>query len=390
MSHNAQPPDVRFDDMRLSVAVVARVVNDLYADDQELVDLCFWLHGYCLKVRYVWKKVLPKKGFAHELVLKVWKGKATDAELKEFKRLARAFRDETSPKGNDFDNAPVAKTSVAKTIWQQLDIGLEHSRRGNPYILIFIGDAGIGKTTIFTAHAEMNNHGRSCYYRARSGGGLKLMISDIAKLNNGDHTQNHARVLAQVHESFWSSRQLLVDEAHLLIAEKSDKQPKIETLRGLADICRCSVVLAFTEDNFESGLANTGYNIRQLAWRGRFIRLPKFSELKESVQDSDIKALLKFYCPDLKATEDLLTALKAVGTHDMGGFGGIANVIKDALIEADVNKTELDEELILTSVAAQYHPGRPADAGKGIKGIAAGSKEATLNVLNVKRGRRRR
>ena len=60
MANNPQPPEVRFDDMKLSVGRVGRTVNELYTGDEyrELRELCLWLHGYCLKVRHVWKKAM--------------------------------------------------------------------------------------------------------------------------------------------------------------------------------------------------------------------------------------------------------------------------------------------------------------------------------------------
>jgi hypothetical protein len=52
--------------------------------------------------------------------------------------------------------------------------------------------------------------------------------------------------------------------------------------------------LLFTDDRFESGLAHTRYNDRQLTRRGRIVYLP------DAATDEDIRALYDYAMPDLK------------------------------------------------------------------------------------------
>jgi hypothetical protein len=346
-----------FNELRLSVAAVGHVANEAYADLPELRDLCLWLHGYCLKVRHVWKRSLTQQGIEHALVIDVWRGKADAEQLKEFVRQVKPFRAEcgTANKGG------YANTSFAQIIWGQLNVALRHSQRGHNYVLAIEGDAGCGKTTIFKAWSEANNHGISCYYRAQPCGGLKTLLSDLAHLNGADSSQNLSRTWQTVRDCFWPGRVLIIDEAHLLVDEDSAKQRKIEVARTIADECQCAVVLGFTDDRFESAIGSR-YPVRQLTRRGRFIHL------HEQGTDEDIEALVKFRAPNLKLTEKLWTIFKSVNGHDLGGFGGVANLLIDADEEADREGIDLGEQVILRCAKMQY------DAEKG-------GKEKTLRAL---------
>ena len=373
MAHNAEPPDVRFDEMKLSVARVGRTANELYEDAPERRDLCLWLHGYCLKVRHVWKKVIVKHEIPHQICLAIWKGEADAAQRKDFIRLVKPFRE----KCGESNKGAFARTSFTDTIWHQLDVAKYHSEHRDPYILIIIGGAGCGKSTGFYHWGLANNHGASCYYRAKHAGGLKVMLADLAEINGCNHNQNHARVLSSVHECFWPGRVLLVDEAHGLL-DNNPKQRKLEALRDIVDARECALALAFTDNNFERDVAESGYIFNQLAWRGRFIRLAR------SGTDKDIRTLFQFRCPDLDLTPKLRDVLSAVNEHEMGGFGGVSNVIKDAIFEADRRDVELSETMLLTSAKMQYGI---EDARTGTK---AGAKEATLQIIRSYRARRGR
>lgn len=364
-------PD-RFDEMRLSVARVGRTANELYADQPDLRQLCLWLHGYCMSVRHVWKKVVDKHGIDHDLILAVWKGEADREQLKEFVRLVKPFREGCGAE----NRGAFARTSFIETIWHQLDIARLHSEEGDPYVLIVIGGAGCGKSTAFKHWGVENNHGASCYYRAKHAGGLKAMLADLAEINGCNTSQNHARTLAAVHDCFWPGRVMLIDEAHGLLEARNAKQRKLETLRGVADDKECALALAFTDENFERDIAESGYIFNQLAWRGRFIRLPRQGT------DNDIRLLFKFRCPDLKLSADLFEKLKAVNEHEMGGFGGVSNVVKDAVFEANRRRVDLTETMVLTSIKMQYGAGDPE------RGEKPGGKEATLR--NINRYRRKR
>lgn len=377
--------DTRIPALQLSVAALARVVNELYAErDDNLPALCYWLHGYCLKVRHVWARVLEEHGIDRDLCLAVWNGSASDAQIKTYCGLTEKLRKHCG----DENKCDYALTSVAKTMWHQLNIAHDYSRRGDPYLVMFIGDAGDGKTTILQAHEREFNHGTSTYVRARIGG-IKAIASEIVYRCGGDPTQNYPRVMKQCYESFWSGRHLSVDEAHLLIAAKSDTQPRLEFIRGIIDIGRCSGCLAFTEDAFESGLAESRYNFRQLAWRGNIIRLTRFPDRTEDVRKADIRALLKFYCPNIDPSAALIKTLDGVGKHEMGGFGGIANVIRHASIESDTRGVKLTEGLLNSVAMMQYDPGEKEDAAAGTKYRAPGMKERTLQLIHQRRGKRR-
>ena len=358
--------EIRWDHVTMSVGRVGRTANELYADNDELKHLCLWLHGYCMKVRHVWKKALAKRDISHELVLPVWKGEADDKQLKEFVTLVRRFREECGAENKGL----YARTSFTDTIRHQLDIARLHSDEGDPYIVIFIGGAGCGKSTSFEHWAVDNNHGASCYYRAKHAGGIKAVLGDLAEINGCNTTQNHARTLNAVFDCFWPGRVLLVDEAHGLLDSQNPKQRKLEVLRSIVDDKKCAMALAFTDDNFERDIAQSGYIFNQLAWRGRFIRLPRCGT------DNDIRVLFKFRCPDLTLTPTLFEKLQAVNEHEMGGFGGVSNVIKDAIFEANKRNVELTESLLLTSLRMQYGAGDPE------KNQKPGGKEATLRMIN--------
>ena len=361
--HNAETPDVRFNEMKLSVAAVGHVANEAYADWKELRELCLWLHGYCLKVRHVWKRTLGEHGIDHDLVLDVWKGKADESRLKEFVRLVKSFRADCGSK----NRGAYAETSFAEIIWGQLNVALRHSQRGHNYVLAIEGDAGCGKTTIFRAWAESNNHGISCYYRAQPCGGLKTMLADLCYINGGDSSQNLSRSWQTVRECFWPGRVLIIDEAHLLVDEDSQKQRKIEAARTIADECGCAVVLGFTDDRFEAAIGSR-YPIRQLTRRGRFIHL------HDQGTDDDIEALVKFRAPKLQITKSLWTVFHSVNEHELGGFGGISNLLIDAEEEADRGRIELTESVILRCAKMQYDPEK-------------GGKEKTLRALRRYKGR---
>lgn len=370
MPNNAQPPDVRFDEMKLSVARVGRVVNELYADQPELRQLCFWLHGYCLKVRHIWKRVIVKENIPHDLCLAVWKGDANAGQVKDFVRLVKPFREKCgAPNKGTF-----VKTSFIEIIWEQLDVAKYHSEREDPYLLIIIGGAGCGKSTGFYNWAVTNNHGTSCYHRARNSAGKKTLLAGIAKANGADESQNSARVESVVYDCFWPGRVLLIDEAHGILS-KNPKQYALEAVRGIADERRCAAALAFTDDNLERDLAKSGYIFNQLAWRGRFIRLPRAGTKK------DIRNLFSFRCPDLDLTPKLELVFEEINEHRMGGFGGVANVIGDALLAAERRDVDLTETIILTSAKMQY------GLGDAKTGEQPGAKEKTLRVIDQYRRR---
>ena len=113
------------------------------------------------------------------------------------------------------------------------------------------------------------------------------------------------------------------------------------------------------------------YPIRQLTRRGRFIHL------HDTGTDDDIEALVKFRAPRLTITDKLWTIFRAVNAHELGGFGGVSNILIDAEEGTDKrNRTQRSPHRPLCKNAVR--PGKRRE-GKNLQSVAALSALDTVN-----------
>jgi len=320
---------------------VVRNCRDAYTADQ--ADLVIW--SFYRAINMTWQEAAGFYEMDTAVLNRVWRGKGTADELAAALQTFAAIKEATGKNA-----APrYAQTSAARKIIHALDIGRDlvgRSKRDPGFI--FIGaDAGAGKSTCLQAWAEDNNHGLSCYMPNDRIGGTKHIVQELARLNNINTWISYNDMLPRVQRCM-DRRILLVDDAHKLLEPATISLPKLEYFMGLHDTTNVVIVLAAALDKFGEMLSLTAYNAKQF-WR----RCAYHVLLTDPATRKDIEAVWRYMCPKLTLTNELATIFEAVNAHELGGFGKVSAIIKDAMRFADKRNEKLTAPLVLAVASEQ-------------------------------------
>jgi hypothetical protein len=313
----------------------------LQYDDTDLINLVVWHNGYCIARKISPRQCAEEIGLEFDTITRVWLAEAEPTEIAAFKKAVTPFRESVS--ATERANCRYADNSYSDAIIKAFDATRRRSQRGQISISFVDGDAGCGKTTVATALSATYNHGWTRLFTPMPLGGDKALVYDIADMLGIDSSQNYYRTLKRVYAYFRPGMVLIVDEAHRLIREDSERQKALELFRDIADRRRVGIMLLSTDGKFEQWLNKTEYNQRQL-WRRqvRIVHLPR------EASEPDILALYRFKCPRISLAEKTLKSMLVINGDKKGGYGAIAMAIDDATdlaIEQDRGLTQRDLDL---------------------------------------------
>jgi DNA transposition AAA+ family ATPase len=294
---------------------------------REQAELALW--SYYRSLPMTWREAAAFFDVESAVLKKLWLGALDGAEL------TAALKAVAEVKESSGRNATprYAMTSAARKFGHALEVALDTADADlpltKPRIIFIAADAGAGKTTLLRAFAEANNHGRTCYWQPDRIGGLKHCVQELAALNNINSYVSYNDMLPRV-QSCFDHRILIVDDAHTLIEDGSNRLRKLEFLLGLHDTRRVTIVMAAALDRFGSALSEVRYNHKQFFRRCRYKLI-----LDDPASRKDVEALWTFHFPRLALPDELRTILEALNAHAQGGFGAVAAVLDDVRRFAD-------------------------------------------------------
>jgi DNA transposition AAA+ family ATPase len=311
----------------------------LQYDDEELINLVVWHNGYCIARKISPRQCAEEIGLEFDLITRVWLADATPDELKSFTKAVVPFREQVCEKQRL--QFRYYENQYSEEIVKVFHATRRRSERGQIAMSFIDGDAGCGKTTIAKALCASYNHGWTRLFTPKPMGGDKALIYDCAEMLGIDCSQNQHRTLNRVYSWFRPGMVLIIDEAHRLIREDSERQKHLELFRDIADRTGAGMMLLSTDGKFEKWIAETDYNQRQY-WRRqcRIIHLPRLAP------DDQVIGLFKFKCPGLPLADKTLKAMLTINHDDKGGYGAVAIAIDDALDLAIESDTRLAQKYL--------------------------------------------
>jgi hypothetical protein len=293
-----------------------------------------WAFHYGISQRWTARQFAKKLNVSTAEIYRVFQGNAQDGELDRVLKSTRALQEKVGD-----GPALYAKTSISRDIEELFKVALRRGEKGTGGLFLVVGMTGIGKSITLKSLCRLNNHGSTQFYPFDNAGGKKHVIYDLAALNNINKSLNYTETTPRVRACYGPRRvRLLVfDELDLTLERRNDPTDITEYLRRLADIQEFSIILAGRFDRFVHNVRRTGYDITQLMRRcKRKLIIPR------EAPEADVEILFKYRCPDVHYSPAIHTALKAMNSHDFGGFGGVSNIIDNAI---DFAQEDCHEEL---------------------------------------------
>lgn len=137
-------------------------------------------------------------------------------------------------------------TTVTRKIHETLDYALAGDADGGKIVMIS-APSRRGKTASIAEWCRNNNHGRSVYIDTPESGGMRALISEVAKACRIHRGRGTADMRDRVISSFNRRRILVVDEAARLIPHSGRaKVVELDFIRRLHDVQRCAIAFSVT------------------------------------------------------------------------------------------------------------------------------------------------
>ncbi len=144
------------------------------------------------------------------------------------------------------DNPEFIQTSLANRLFAICD-----KTRATGTVSILWGQMGIGKTTIIREYQRQNNHGKTIYLRYPAGASHSQFMYAVSRACGlAPKAYNQAQLREKLYTLLgMGQRLLIVDELHqaFLTARGDTAVRCVETLREIADVAECGMVLVGTQ-----------------------------------------------------------------------------------------------------------------------------------------------
>jgi hypothetical protein len=333
------------DQIRLGADHILRTCRERYHDDPVLSDLLKWHHGFVVPRQLSWATAEREAHAGFNMMWNVWQGSASPKQIAEFKKKVGAFRERCKREGR----LEFCETIYSKIIREAFEEALFATRNGTKVGIHIRGPAGCGKSLITEACCRDNNHGSSTFYEPKGLGGKRQLLEDLAFMKGIDRASNSIKLATRVFNSWEPGMLLAVDEIHLLVFEKTLKQPLIDVLRRMMDIRKIALFVNSTEHIFENSVAAGKWNDTQW-WR----RMMEIIDLPAVAPDKDVDSLFAFKFPGLNLLSETREYLLNINHHKKGGFGQVAIILDKILLKAKRKEIKVTAEIIEREVDSKW------------------------------------